>query len=70
MVLGLTIGIATLALAAGIFGGLAYGYRNARDTAQEQIKYLREQIAKLMPPIGPGGPVTQRGGVHVVDTGR
>ncbi len=65
MELGLAIAMGVALLVAGISGGLAYGYRNARDTANEQVRYLREQIAKLMPSPGPGGPVMQKGSIHL-----
>jgi hypothetical protein len=68
---GLTIAVVTMStalFAAGIAGGLAYGYRNARDTERAHNTYLREQIARLMPTPGPGGPVMARGaGVRVVE---
>lgn len=34
-----------LALAAGAFGALAYGYRGQRDQEREQVVYLRHELA-------------------------
>lgn len=42
MVAGLAI------LAAGIAGGIAYGYRGQVNVQRDQVEYLRGQIARLM----------------------
>lgn len=42
-------------LAAGIAGGIAYGYRGQVNVQRDQVEYLRGQIARLMnepPPAG------------------